>query len=384
MSIGVVYYTEINVFCTAILMILHFHGLIGVQKETKRLLSFAVSWAIFNILADMLVNLLDEHFLNFSPFWYIVIKSIYFVSAGMMCWRWYCYVCTLCNVSFINKRHGLTITGIPALLQNLLLVINMIQGMLFTLSGNMEYTRGPMFLTLYGIDLLYIIASEVTCLYCYHKPENMDNKGRIRIAIFFPILPAIAGIVQYFHPWLPLLCVTVTFNLVLLYLIETEDQVSQDPLTRLNNRREFLNAVLKRMDNHSYPLYMAMIDVDWFKRINDVYGHIEGDKAIRRVAESLKEACSSLRKRAVICRFGGDEFAILFETKDPSEIDAVFKETDRLLKLKKEEDQVPYDISLSIGISAYTGKGQSIRALVNEADKKLYENKKKHHTERLK
>lgn len=101
---------------------------------------------------------------------------------------------------------------------------------------------------------------------------------------------------------------------------------------------------------------MAMIDVDWFKRINDVYGHIEGDKAIQRVAESLKEACSSLRKRAVICRFGGNEFAILFETKDPLEIDNVFQKINRLLKLKKEQDQAPYDISLSIGISAYTGK----------------------------
>lgn len=384
MSIVVIYYTEINIFCIALLMILHFHGLIGVQKDTKRLLSFAVSWAIFNVIADMFANLLEENVLAFSPFWYILIKSIYFMSAGMMCWRWYCYVCALCNVSFVNKKYGLIITGIPALLQNILLIVNMIQGMLFSLSGNMEYTRGPFFLVLYGIDLLYIIASEVTCICSLPKADNTDNKDRIRIAIFFPILPAIAGVIQYFHPQLPLLCVTITFNLVLLFLAETEDQVSQDPLTRLNNRREFLNAVLKRMDNHSYPLYMAMIDVDWFKRINDVYGHIEGDKAIQRVAESLREACSTLRKRAVICRFGGDEFAILFETKDPSEIDAVFQKTDRLLKEKKEEDQAPYDISLSIGISAYTGKGQGVRSLINEADKKLYENKKKHHTERLK
>lgn len=384
MSISVVYYTEINIFCIAVLMILHFHGLLGVQKETRRLLSFAVSWAIINIIADMLANLLEEHVFVLSPFWYIVIKSVYFLSAGMMCWRWYTYVCALCNVSFLNKRYALTMTGIAVLIQNILLVINIIKGILFSMSENMVYTRGPLFIILYGIDLLYIIASEVTCLYCRNKPDNAENKDRIRIAIYFPVLPAIAAIVQYFHPWLPVLCVAITFDLVILFLVETEDQVSQDPLTKLNNRREFLNAVLKKMDNHTYPLYMAMIDVDWFKRINDMYGHIEGDKAIQRVAESLKEACSIMHKRAVICRFGGDEFAILFETKDPEEMDQVFVKTDILLKQKKEEDKAPYDISLSIGISAYTGKGQSVRALVNEADKKLYEIKVKHHTERLK
>lgn len=63
----------------------------------------------------------------------------------------------------------------------------------------------------------------------------------------------------------------------------------------------------------------VVIDVNKFKSINDTYGHIQGDNALKNIAESLRLGCRVLSRRANIARYGGDEFAVLFEADTPDD-----------------------------------------------------------------
>jgi two-component system cell cycle response regulator len=89
------------------------------------------------------------------------------------------------------------------------------------------------------------------------------------------------------------------------------DSATRDGLTRLYNKKYFLDAIGKEFayaDRHATPLTLVMIDVDHFKRINDTYGHQCGDYVLQRLAQLLSEG---VRAEDVIARYGGEEFAVL-------------------------------------------------------------------------
>jgi diguanylate cyclase (GGDEF)-like protein len=91
-------------------------------------------------------------------------------------------------------------------------------------------------------------------------------------------------------------------------MAETQLQAATDPLTGLFNRRSFEDHVGK-VRNGPRPFTVAMADLDHFKVLNDTYGHDTGDRALRLFAQVLRE---SLRSEDLICRYGGEEFAIAF------------------------------------------------------------------------
>ena len=91
-----------------------------------------------------------------------------------------------------------------------------------------------------------------------------------------------------------------------------EKLVMLDELTNLPNARYFKHSLLRELNRakrFNSPLSLMVIDINKFKKINDTKGHLLGDTYIRRIAEILSE---NIRKYDVLCRYGGDEFVIIF------------------------------------------------------------------------
>ena len=123
------------------------------------------------------------------------------------------------------------------------------------------------------------------------------------------------------------------------------------------------------------------VDLDDFKKINDTYGHIEGDRLLRKIGAVLKSVC---RKDDIVCRFGGDEFLILI--KDLSGEDTAARKAEQILAaLQNLSGREKYAISCSIGI-CYVAEGRGeIESYIRKADQALYaaKNKGKNHFELL-
>ncbi|MCM1004255.1 MAG: sensor domain-containing diguanylate cyclase [Candidatus Gastranaerophilales bacterium] len=149
-----------------------------------------------------------------------------------------------------------------------------------------------------------------------------------------------------------------------------------DALTNLNNRRQFETrlgqeiSITKRQNN---PLCAMMVDIDFFKKVNDTYGHAAGDEVLRTVASIIKE---QLRESDIPARYGGEEFAVLLPFTKIEEAQIV---GERLRKAVEAHpvtvDNVEIAVTISMGLAEYN-KIESGEELFERADKALYEAKK--------
>lgn len=153
-----------------------------------------------------------------------------------------------------------------------------------------------------------------------------------------------------------------------------EEQAATDELTGLPNRRRFLDVLHREFEQarrYSTSLVLAVVDVDRFKNINDVYGHAFGDRVLREVAKTL-QAC--VRTVDTVARLGGDEFEILMPQ---TEIQDAFSTAERI---RREIARLPISdgvevlqVTVSIGIGSAAGSAdRTPDNLVQRADEALY------------
>ncbi|MGL4379633.1 MAG: GGDEF domain-containing protein [Vibrio sp.] len=177
--------------------------------------------------------------------------------------------------------------------------------------------------------------------------------------------------VSLFHLiyWVMSFCLTILLVLawvltrINLQKLTAQRRVYLDNLTRLHNRH-FLSKISHKFIDDPRSV-AAMIDIDHFKKINDKYGHITGDRILQSVAVCLRK---NVRDTDVIIRFGGEEFLVLFQA---SSVNEAWHTLDRLRQRVKDDHQL-YDTSISIGFSAING---NLSAAIARADSALYQAK---------
>ena len=159
------------------------------------------------------------------------------------------------------------------------------------------------------------------------------------------------------------------------HLADQKFKSLQDTLTKLPNRAAFeerMEIEFKRWERYDYPLCLAVVDIDFFKRINDTYGHSAGDKTLKVIAGALKK---SLRGTDFIARFGGEEFVILFPETELEDMDGP------LNKVRENIKKIPFkfrakdvQITISIGVTEFKEGDNALKAF-DRADAALYEAK---------
>ena len=116
---------------------------------------------------------------------------------------------------------------------------------------------------------------------------------------------------------------------------------------------------------------MMIIDLDYFKSVNDNHGHMAGDEVLLSFSQHLS---SVVRKKDIVARFGGDEFVLLL--LDVTGIDIGKQKADEILRLHDND----YGVTKSIGMSLFPDMGRSYDELFRKADKALYQAKQKRNT----
>jgi len=154
-----------------------------------------------------------------------------------------------------------------------------------------------------------------------------------------------------------------------------QDQTQIDVLTGLSGRRAFdssLQTAITLAETGNNPLSLAFIDVDRFEELNREFGHKGGD----RVLKSLADALSSLGANARPIRYGGDEFAVIFENCEREQaflrLEAVRATVEKLSIQFDGGDISPGMITISGGVAAYPIDGSSLNELFRKADGALY------------
>ncbi len=151
-----------------------------------------------------------------------------------------------------------------------------------------------------------------------------------------------------------------------------------DELTGLYNRRGFLafsQQHLASLHRSNQGVVIIYADLDGLKAINDSFGHIEGDRALIKTAELLKE---TFRSSDVLGRLGGDEFTALAAVAEDDGVDKLVSRLEQKFANYNALRLAPYKLSISIGVAQLDADGrQSMEDLLAEADSAMYENKRR-------
>jgi diguanylate cyclase (GGDEF)-like protein len=147
----------------------------------------------------------------------------------------------------------------------------------------------------------------------------------------------------------------------------------RDPLTELYNRRAFaesLSQSIARRERQGGTLCLLMLDLDYFKKLNDTYGHPAGDAALRATAEVLRRV---LRKGDVPARYGGEEFVVML----PGASEAVAQQIAERLRATLEASAIEYagqtlHVTASVGLAVWPDNGAQADELMTAADRALY------------
>jgi len=169
------------------------------------------------------------------------------------------------------------------------------------------------------------------------------------------------------------------------YMLQAElgNLALTDELTGLYNRRGFMALAerqLKLGRRTGREMLLFVMDVDRLKQINDSFGHIEGDRALKRTADALRE---TFRDSDVVARLGGDEFAVLaIEASGHSEATIKTRLFECLKSISARHSR--YEISLSLGVARFDPRNcASIGELMAKADEAMYEQKRRRSTPQL-
>ena len=162
------------------------------------------------------------------------------------------------------------------------------------------------------------------------------------------------------------------------YQQQLEEFAYVDSLTGLFNRRHFFELAEQestRTLRHKRPLSILMIDIDEFKKINDIYGHTVGDKSLQELSDVFRQV---VREVDMICRMGGEEFIILLTETDQAKAVEVAERLRALIESTKIvlDNQAALHLTISIGVATLDKQADKIDAIINLADGALYEAKR--------
>lgn len=325
----------------------------------------------------------------------LVTETISFLIDGQLFWGCHTLVVltnTLCTGStvlvgflwclFVDFRiyrstrrlHRKILTlGIPLLLVQILMVINLFgTGLIFHVSAENVYSRGPLNFLLYATLFLYFAES------IYRVARSKQTGITIEFfPVFYFVIPCILGtVVQGIFYGLSTGWLAAAVAMVFIHIQLQNINTFVDETSGLFNRK-YMNFYLEKAHKtNPRQLYGIMMDVNDFKKINDRYGHSMGDRAIREIGKILS---ASLPEDAVAIRMAGDEFVILLSRGNGKMLEDTRAAIEDGLRHFNQTTTAPFKLSFSMGLVRYNGR--STESFLNELDQKMYAEKKAYHQE---
>ena len=297
-------------------------------------------------------------------------NTIASASSGIIGYCWCLFVEYHIHRNFERIKKKSRILAIPLMAATILIIINLFgTGIIFDISKENIYTRGPMNFILYIFVFIYYIES----IYTVHKAKN-DSILVEFFPIYYFIIPCMIGtMIQGFFFGISTIWLCVAIAFILVY-IESQISVSFiDDLSGLYNRKYMNHYLNKLQSNKTKHVYGFLMDINEFKAINDTYGHLKGDHALIEFGRILQH---SIDKDSVAIRMGGDEFVIFAKLQSDTEAVKLKKRIENNVRQFNIHSKEPFHLSFSIGIAKYNGK--NIDTFLSAMDDSMYEAKNMH------
>lgn len=306
-----------------------------------------------------------------------VMQSVFFALCSLFCLVWAMY-CAL-RPGKKPRRYELVMLTVPFAMLILALVINgFADGFLFSITAQNGYVRGSSFHIISAATYVYVVYSIIQIW----MSKRQLSPREFYTYLLIPLFPTLVGIVQLaLRIDVLMVWPAIALSMVVMQMLTLSEKINLDHLTGLYNRKyldEYVEGVLQ-MNRTGGPnkggkkFAAIMLDLDGFKKINDTFGHVEGDRAIVIAADLLRK---SIRKGDFVSRYGGDEFLIVLEQcSDSTPVRVIRRIRENVQKLNS-ENHLPYIIEFSVGYKVYANlHGLTSRQIFTGIDELMYQNK---------
>ncbi len=371
-----VFYTEASFVCIVILiMILINDKLHGTLQEKQLWFRRAVIYFILYFISDACwAAMLSGMFVRIR-FFVVLFNLTNYILLNMMAYGMFMFITVSEKMSFTKSRRTIFLCALPVMISFLAMVTAYAVNPLFWINEDLELNDlyYPMMILPAS---LYLFAGFFHSVINARRSEIKEEKVQYLLLGSIPIGVMAFGMIQVLALNAPTFCFGCTIMWLWFYMQNMQTMISVDDLTRLNNRRQ----INRYMDQLHYSedtrIIIMMIDIDRFKKINDTYGHAEGDRALIIVSDALRQTCENLKSSAFLGRYGGDEFIIIIrnpeEDEQPEQISEAMRRT---ISQKQEDFHLPYVLEISIGYDELVGRNDTIQNCMIRADGKLYVDK---------
>lgn len=375
-------YTVITVFCLifSVMMYLRTTADIGSEREIQYFRGLVVSFIAF-CASDSIWALGDFSLIPIPDVLMYALSAISTAALAFACFFWYCHGESKLGGRALDKTWKMGIAVFPLAIMLALYASTYWTHLMFyyipATTGRMQ--TGPLYAASIGLMSVYIFAVSIHSTVRATREKSPSLRREFLSYVVFAATPIAAGIFDAFVPNMPVIAPALFTSVFFVFLTLQESQIYNDALTGLNNRRrtnDYLAQAIAEASEEE-PLTLFMIDLNFFKNINDTQGHIEGDHALRTVAEGIRKTCIDTRSFAA--RWGGDEFMVIAEKNqiaNPAQFaqnlkDAIAEECVR--------ENIAYDLQVSVGYAQCSSPTTRPAQLLAASDAALYEQKQLAH-----
>lgn len=366
MTIEQVYMYDNNIYAFLLLGILLF--VVFVKKDiydyTRKLFYYMIIFNMTLLLVEILAWAFDGITTTTAIFANYFFNCALIIMEPIMAALWLSYVDYKIYNS-INRLKRRWYYLHASMFAGILLIINIFTPVAFTIDDNNIYHRG----SLLWLSLVFVFGLVLYTIVLALKNRTQISDNMVRFIAIFALLPVLVSFIQLFVYGLILTWAVVALGIVFGYYLLEMPGTSTDHLTGLYTRKkieEILTGKIERKELFS----VIMIDLEYFKNINDKYGHKVGDETLVQFSKVLQTAFGS---NHFVSRIGGDEFLIVSKSTLEDSIDYR-----ALLKDAVDQHDYPhlFEIGVSLGTESFSGEDiVSIDTVLDRVDKLMYQNK---------
>lgn len=375
----VLMYVLVDVFCLVFAFVIYSKITVdmGTEREVRALRWFIVAYVVF-LVADAVWALGEYGALPMTDAATGIMEAATLVVMGAIAYCWFLYAEFRLDAPYADRRFFALFAAAPMAVVLALYATTRFTGWIYTIGPDASFTEGPAAALPMFIFLAYVVYVSIHALVRSLRETSSVRRGEVFTLVLFAVPPTVCGILDLLVHGMPVMALSVFASLLLVFMNTQDSRINTDALTGLNNRRravEYIEDSLAGMSEGTL-FGVFMIDVDFFKDINDTRGHGEGDHALQLIAEGLRRAIDG--HHGLAARWGGDEFLVATYL-DPIERPVDLEDDiQHAISSACERVALGYAISVSVGY-ALADRGDALSDLVVEADRMLYERKAAHH-----
>ncbi len=372
---GVFNTIDINILALAILFIIYLnlaHKTDRYMLDQVLFIALLFSNAVLLILDSVLWSLNGRTEAGIREI-ILILTALYFIFNPMPSVLWCLYVNLLIYKDEKRTRKMYIPFSILIGINAIIAVASCFYGYTFFIDANNIYHRGKLFIIM-AIFSYILLSYTLILIVTNHKAIS---RNYYIPALVFVVPPFIGNTLQIVFYGISLAWASMAAACLIIFINIQNSQLHTDYLTGLFNRNRLESYMQGYSKGSGRAALLAgiMIDLNSFKRINDIYGHSIGDQALKYTGEILKR---SFRESDFVARYGGDEFLVLFNIKCRQDLNNAVERIRKNTELMNQKRQIPFKLSLSMGYDVFdSNSGITLNQFFKHIDELMYKDKKK-------